>query len=168
MMFFVRYVRKAVGVLTADVAPSEIAAGVTLGALVGLCPFNLFNLLCLLLVVVLFRINVAMLFVSAAAFSGLAYLTAPLLHTIGKSLLETQALKTLWVFFASLPLVPLTSFNHTLMMGGFVVWVFLALPLFFAVRRGVVAFREKLSEKLKKGRVGLVLRVVSWFGIVRR
>ena len=167
-MFFIRYVRKALKALSADVAPSEIAAGVTLGALVGLCPFNLFNLLCLLLVVVLFRINVAMLCVAAVVFSALAYLAAPLLHSAGKSLLLAHSLQPFWGFLASLPLVPLTSFNHTLMMGGFVVWVVLALPLFFAARKGVVLFREKLSEKVKKGRVGLILRIVGWLGILRR
>jgi len=167
-MFFIRYVRKALKTLSGDISPSEIAAGVTLGVLVGLCPFNLFNLLCLVLVVVLFRVNVAMLCVAAAAFSALAYLAAPLLHSLGKALLLAHSLQPFWSSLASLPLVPLTSFNHTLMMGGFVVWVLLALPLFFAARKGVVVFRERLSEKLKKGRVGLILRIVGWLGIVRR
>ena len=168
-MFVLRLLRKSFRVLTADVAPSEIAAGVVLGMFLGLSPFNLFNTLLVLLVVLLFRVNIGILFVSLAAFSGLAYLVAPLLHRIGYFLLvDVSFLAPLWGYLVSLPLVPLTGFNNTLMMGGFCVWVVLVVPVFIGVRKGVEVSRAKLSERFRRGRVGLILRVAGWLGLLGR
>jgi len=168
-LLVLKIIRKTLKALTGDVAAGEIAAGVVLGALLGLLPFNIFNLLVLLLVVAVFRVNVGMFLLSAAAFSGLAYLAGPLLHFVGKLLLvDATFLRSAWEYAASLPLLPLTGFNNTLTMGAFAVWLVIAFPLFKGVKFGVEAFRARLAERIRKGRVGLFLRIAGWLGILGR
>lgn len=169
MLIALRILRKSLKILTGDVSSGEIAGGVILGALLGLCPFNFLNLLFLLLLVAVLRVNMGFFFVSWAVFSGVGYLAGPILHLVGKALLIDAAfLRPVWEYASSLPILPLTDFNNTLMMGGFVVWLVSALPLFKLIKVGVEMFRKKLSERLKKGHIGLVLRLAGWLGILGR
>ena len=73
-----------------------------------------------------------------ALFVPVGFLLDPVFHRIGASLLQAPSLRPLWTAMYNTPLVPYTNFNNTVVLGSFVGWLVLAVPIFFGaqVRRG--------------------------------
>ena len=48
--------------------------------------------------------------------------------------------------------MPLTNFNNTVVLGSVVFAIALAVPLFFALRLGVVRYRATIGERVRQSR----------------
>src|SRR5213593_2919198 len=124
--------------LHSEGTPGQLAAGLALGSILGLTPlWNLHNAVVFALIIVL---NVS--------FAG-AMLGWALFVPVG-FLLDTPALRPLWTALYNAPVVPLTSFNNTIVLGSLVVAAVLWVPLFFASRWGVVRYRATVAERVKR------------------
>src|SRR2546423_12513836 len=51
-----------------------------------------------------------------------------------------------------MPIAPLTNFNNTVVLGSVVFAIVLAVPLFFALRLGVVRYRATIGERVRQSR----------------
>ena len=88
----------------------------------------------------------------------LAYAFDPLFHDIGYTLLaEAQFMSGFWTALYNLPLVPLTRFNNTVVLGSFVLSAVLFPPVFTAMRAGIIQYRERLEPKVRR------LKLVRFF-----
>jgi uncharacterized protein (TIGR03546 family) len=86
-----------------------------------------------------------------ALFVPVGFLLDPAFDWIGRTLLlETPALRPLWTALYNAPVVPLTSFNNTVVLGSLVFALVLWLPLFFAGRWGVARYRATVAERVKR------------------
>jgi len=52
----------------------------------------------------------------------------------------------------NIPLVPYTNFNNTVVLGSFVAWLVLMVPIFFAARYGVAKYRATIGERVRQSR----------------
>jgi uncharacterized protein (TIGR03546 family) len=88
-----------------------------------------------------------------ALFVPAGFLLDPLFHQVGSMLLlGMPALTPLWTTWYNVPVVPYTGFNNTVVLGSFVGWLLLSLPIFFAARYGVARYRATLGERVKRTR----------------
>jgi uncharacterized protein (TIGR03546 family) len=84
-------------------------------------------------------------------FSGIAYLLDPTFHNIGFFLLvDMTSLKAFWTSLYNVPIIGLSRFNNTVVMGSFVTSLGLLFPVFFVSKKGVIAYREKIDPKFQK------------------
>ncbi len=149
--------------LNADVDPSQIAAGLVLGMVLGFTPvLSLHNLIVLLLVCIL-RINFSAVLLSFALFSGLAYLLDPAFIQVGEKVLTSPRLTSLWTSLYQQDIWRLAHFNHTLTMGSLVVSLALLIPLFFISRILIIKYREKILAWIMKSRIVQGLKATKWF-----
>lgn len=141
---------KLIKILRSNQAPSQIAGGFILGLFLGMIPqFNLIHVL-VILVVVLVNVNITAVVFSLAVFKMVAYLLDPVLHALGYSLLvDAGFLQGLWRGLYNAPVIPYTRFYNTVVMGSAVTAMLLAVPLYVAVSRFVIVYREKLEAKIK-------------------
>ena len=58
----------------------------------------------------------------------------------------------MWTSFYNTPIVPLTNFNNTVVLGSVVFAVLFALPLFFATRVAVVRYRATIGERVRQSK----------------
>ncbi|AHC14358.1 TIGR03546 family protein [Salinispira pacifica] len=119
--------------------PGELAAGAACGVILGVLPGGNASWWILFIVFALVKINKGAMILVMLLFMWLASSLDPLLHSLGYGILTAPALNPLFTRMASLPLVPLTRFNNTLVMGGLAA----ALPLWlisYAVFRLLVKF----------------------------
>lgn len=136
-------------VLNSNKDPGEIAAGFSFGIMLVLIPGG--NLLWAALFILGFftRLNLMTAFV----FLGLGKLIVPLidpfLDNIGFYILTLNWLNHFFTKLYSLPLIPFTAFNNTIVMGGFITAVVLALPLWFLFRSFIILYRKNIRDKLK-------------------
>jgi uncharacterized protein (TIGR03546 family) len=121
--------------------PRHVAAGFALGAVWGLVPKgNLFSVIFLLLFFFL-QADKGVALVTALLFTSAGYLLDGLAHGVGLALLTAGGLKPLWAWLYNLPIVPLTKFNNTVVLGNLAIGLLLYLPLYQAGKRGAVHYR---------------------------
>jgi uncharacterized protein (TIGR03546 family) len=132
--------------------PGQVAAGMALGSALGLTPlFNLHNLLIFSLLVLL-NVSFGGGMLGWALFVPIGFLLDPLFAKIGLSLLTAPSLRELWTDWTNTPVLPFTNFNNTVVLGSFVSWVVLAIPIFFAARYGVARYRATVGERVRQSR----------------
>jgi uncharacterized protein (TIGR03546 family) len=153
-MFWLKYVQGLFKTLNENTSPNEIAAGVAIGAIIGLIPKGNLLALALWIVVLLFQVNISMATASIVIFAILGHLTDGLTERLGFLLLTgVPFLKGLWTALYNLPVVPFSSFNNTLVMGNFVFGLLLVTPVFFGMRRFVVTYRTRYRERVMRWKV---------------
>ena len=170
MLALVKLLRSLVQTLHSDGSPAQIAAGVALGAALGLTPIaNAHNLIVLLLLAVL-NVSFAAGLVSWAVFVPVGFMLDPTFDRIGRLLLVgTPALRPLWTGMENVPGVALTNFNNTVVLGSVLAWLALFAPIYFAARYGVVRYRATIGERVRRSRFYKALEasqlynVYTWF-----
>lgn len=135
--------------LNSDTGTNQIAAGVACGLILGFAPMLSLQALLVFLCLFLFRIQIGAALTSAFFFAMVAWLFDPVSHQIGSAILEIEALRPLFTTLYNMPLVPLTRFYNSVVMGAGVVSILLALPVFFLSKRLIVAYREKVVARFQ-------------------
>ena len=151
-MIPLQFLSKFIKILRSAASPSQIAGGFILGMFLGMLP-NIFNPIAVLLIllIIILNVNISTAIFSFAIFSGIAYLFDPLLHSLGFFVLvDITALKPLWVSLYNAPVIPYTRFNNTVAMGSILISIILLVPSYFAVKSGIVKYREKYEPKVQK------------------
>jgi uncharacterized protein (TIGR03546 family) len=151
MLTLLKLLQSLVKTLHSDGTPGQIAAGVALGAALGLTPIvNLHNVLVVLLLALL-NVSFAAGLFAWALFVPVGFLLDPLFDRMGRVLLvETPALQPLWTTWDNTPGLALTNFNNTVVLGSVVAWLVLALPIFALARLGVVRYRATVGERVRR------------------
>lgn len=151
-----RLLKDLVAALHGGSDPRHLAAGFALGAAIGLIPKgNLFAVLFLLLFFAL-RLNKGLALMSAVFFTPVGYAVDGPAHKIGLALLKAPALAGLWTALYDLPIVPLTRFNNTVVLGNLVLGLALFAPLYFFFLRFVAWYNANLAAKIER------LKAVQW------
>jgi uncharacterized protein (TIGR03546 family) len=170
MLTLLKLLQSLVKTLHSEGTPGQVAAGVALGAALGLTPLiNVHNLLIVALICVL-NVSLGGALLGWAVFAPVGFLLDPVFDRVGRQLLlETPALTPMWTTWFNTPVVPYSSFNNTIVLGSVVVWLAASLPIFFAARYGVARYRATVGEHVRRSRFYQVVtaskayNVYTWF-----
>jgi uncharacterized protein (TIGR03546 family) len=170
MLTLLKLVQSLIKTLHSEGTPGQVAAGMALGSVLGLTPLmNVHNLLIAALILVL-NVSVGGALLGWALFLPLGFALDPVFHRVGRQLLlEAPALEPMWTSWFNSPGLPYTNFNNTIVLGSFVTWLALALPIFFAARYGVARYRATLGERVRRSRfynavtASKAYNVYTWF-----
>ncbi len=126
--------RKIVRSLLIGSAPNQLAAGFTVGMVIGVMPKS--NLIALSLCVLLFsmRCNKGLGLAAAVAFSFVGPWTDPFAHKLGLAVLDFGALQATYVSVLNLPLGAWLGFNNTVVAGSFLIGLYVAFPVYWFTR----------------------------------
>jgi uncharacterized protein (TIGR03546 family) len=151
MLTLLKLLQSLVKTLHSDGTPSQIAAGVALGAALGLTPIaNVHNVVVFVLLAVLNVSFGAGLF-GWVAFVPVGFLLDPLFDRLGRRLLiETPTLQPFWTTWDNTPGLALTNFSNTVVLGSVVGWLLLAGPIFVLARIGVIRYRATIGERVRR------------------
>ena len=163
-MIFLKLLAKLLKVLKSGEDPRQIAGGFMLGMMLGLLTLKTLFAAPILLVLILINVNLASAVVGLFIFKLIGFLLDPLLHSLGYWVLtDIPILKDFWTNISSLPLVPFTRFNNTLVMGSFIAAMVLAIPLFWGVKRLIIGYRERAQEKVQNWKIVKILKGTALF-----
>jgi uncharacterized protein (TIGR03546 family) len=123
--------RRVLKSLLASDAPNQLAAGFTLGMIIGLVPKG--NLIAVSLCVLLFslRVNKGLALVAAVLFSAIGPFVDSFSHKLGMALLTTDALQSTYALAFSLPLAPWLEFHNTVVAGTLTMGLYIAYPVYW-------------------------------------
>lgn len=125
--------------------PRMLAVSVAMGMVLGMVPKGNLLAVALVMVILAFRVNVAVAMVSALAFSLIGPLTDPLTHRLGHWVLTRPALWPHWAQLYELPLAPWTRFNNTVVMGS----ILLGAGLFYPSYRASLPVFERRAARTR-------------------
>ncbi|MCL4540154.1 MAG: TIGR03546 family protein [Bacteroidetes bacterium] len=170
-MFWMKFVTNFLKILRAGQTPKQIAGAFALGAIVGLSPILTLQGVVIWLVIFVLDVNLSAAFFSYAAFAMIGYLFDPLFHSLGYFLLvDVAALHGLWTYLYSAPIAPLSRFYNTVVLGSFVTGVILFVPVYFGMKKFVVAYRTHIHAKVEKWKIYQILNrssMIKWYQRIR-
>jgi uncharacterized protein (TIGR03546 family) len=151
--------------LNSATEPFQISLALCFAMIAGLTPlWSLHNILVLLLVLVL-RVNLTTFILGWLGFSGIAYVLDPLFHVFGLHILTHNGLRGLWTALYNTPLLRLSNFNNSILMGSLVISLMLFVPLFFLSNLVIKKYREYLLAWVMKSRLVQALKASKFYGI---
>jgi uncharacterized protein (TIGR03546 family) len=152
MFALIKLIQSLFGALHSEGTPGQLAAGIVLGSFLGLTPlFNLHNIF-IFAALVLLNVSFAGGMLGWVLFVPIGFLLDPLFDWIGHHLLLAESLRDFWTSLYNTPIVPLTNFNNTVVLGSFVFALLLAVPLFFVLRWAVARYRVTVGERVRQSK----------------
>jgi len=148
----IKLIQSLVGALHSEGTPGQLALGIALGSILGLTPLvNIHNAI-VFAALMLLNVSFAGGMLGWALFAPIGFLLDPLFDWIGHSLLLAPSLRGLWTSLYNMPVVPLTNFNNTVVLGSLVFALVLLVPLFFGTRWAVTRYRATIGERVRQSK----------------
>ena len=149
--------------LNSETGTNQIAAGIACGFILGMTPAFSLQTLLVFLIIFLFRVQAGAAFLSAFFFKFLAYLLDPAFDVIGQKVLGVEALKGLFTTLYNMPIVPLTRFNNSIVMGAAVISV-LAFPFVWIGAKILVSkYRVHVVQRFKATKFWKAIQATSFY-----
>jgi uncharacterized protein (TIGR03546 family) len=139
--------------LNSDTATYSLAWGMALGCVLGFSPVISIQAFLVFAICFVFRVQLGAALFSAFFFKIVAYMIDPLADVIGRRILELPELRELFVTLHNMPLVPLTRFNNSIVMGSGIIGFALAIPLFFGFRIFILKYRQHVVARFQKSKL---------------
>jgi uncharacterized protein (TIGR03546 family) len=167
MLALLKLIQSIIKTLHSEGTPGQVAAGMALGAALGLTPLlNVHNLVVFSLIMIL-NVSFGGGMLGWALFVPLGFLLDPVFHAIGLGLLQAPSLRGLWTSMYNTPLVPYTNFNNTIVLGSVVGWLALAVPIFFASRWAVARYRATIGARVQQSKLYKAIMASKAYNIYR-
>src|SRR5689334_5130987 len=131
MGLLIKQLINLIRLLHSDTGQNQIATGLAFGVFLGFAPFLSLQTLLVLFIVFIFRVQLAAAFLSAFFFKLIAFTLDPIADDLGRWALENPSLRDLWSTLYNMPLLPMTRFNNSIIMGSFIISIILCPILFF-------------------------------------
>lgn len=166
-MFPLQFIGKLIKILHSAATPGQIAGGFILGMIMGLTPFWSLHNLVVILILILLNVNIAMAIFGFAICSMFAYLLDPFFHSFGYFLLvDISFMQGIYTSLYSIPIIALSHFNNTVVMGSLASSIILLIPVFMLAKRGVIHYRESVMQRMEKWKIVKAVKgskIYGWY-----
>ena len=149
--------------LNSETGHNSLAAGVAAGFILGFSPMLSLQSILVLLCIFVFRIQMGAAFLAAFFFAFIGYLLDPAFHALGTTILESPALEPLFTKMYNMPLVPLTRFNNSIVMGAGVLTIVLSPVIYFVSLFLIMKYREKVLARFKATKFWKAVQATSLY-----
>lgn len=149
MTFILKQIFGFLKLLNSDTGTNQIASGIACGLILGFAPAFSLQTLLVVILLLFFRIQIGAATIFAFFFSLIAWALDPVAHVLGMAVLELSALQGLFTEMYNMPIIPLTRFNNSIVMGSAVISIVLFPVVFFLSRVMVEKYRATFVAKFK-------------------
>jgi uncharacterized protein (TIGR03546 family) len=166
-MLLLKLLQSFVKALNSQGTPRQVAAGIALGAALGLTPIASLHNVVIVLAAMLLNVSLAGFSLGWALFVPVGFILDPLFDAVGRALLGATALRGLWTALFDLPVVPWSRLNNSVVLGSLVVWAVAFAPLYLVGTWAVAKYRERVYQRLKRMRFFQALSASSLVNVYR-
>ena len=163
MTLLIKQLINLIRLLHSDTGQAQIAAGLAFGVFLGFAPFLSLQTVLVLFVVFIFRVQLGAAFLSAFFFKFVAFLLDPVADPIGRTLLENKSLRPLWTSMYNVPLLPMTRFNNSIILGSFALSILLCPVLYFVFKMLVVKYQTTVVQIFEASRAWKLFKATKLF-----
>lgn len=164
MTIIIKQLLNLIRLLHSDTGQNQIASGLAFGVFLGFAPFISIQTLLVLLIVFIFRVQLGAAFLSAFFFKFIAFLLDPVADIFGRWALENPSFRPTWLSMYNTPFVPMTRFNNSIVMGSFIISLFLCPILFFAFRNLIIKYRSTIVQHIENTKAWKAFKATRFYG----
>ena len=157
MSYLLTPLRRFAHALIGNDSPRQLAAGVTIGMMLGVVPKGNMIAVALGTLLLALKVHRAAGLVVALFFSAIGSFFDGFAHQLGKDVLETAWLQSTFAKLYDLPLGPWIGFNNTVVMGSLLMAIYFSYPCYFFSLCAFQAWQPKAASFLRRHRVTRVL-----------
>lgn len=163
MTFLLKQIFNFLKLLNSDKGTNSIAAGIVCGMILGFTPALSLQTILVIFLLFFFRIQIGAATLTAVFFKMMSFGLDPVFDTTGAAVLEMDSLAGLFTTLYNMPIVPMTRFNNSVVMGSGVVALALAPFVFFGSKVLIRKYREKVVAKFKSTRFWHAFKATTLF-----
>lgn len=149
--------------LNSETGTIQISTGIAAGFVLGMTPFFSLQSILIFILLFIFRIQIGAAFLAAFFFAFIAFLLDPVFHEVGRLILTSKSLEPLFTQLYNMPIIPLTRFNNTIVMGSGVVSILLTPFVFLAARSLVKKYRATVVARIKETKIWKALQATTLY-----
>ncbi|MCM2282151.1 MAG: TIGR03546 family protein [Bdellovibrionaceae bacterium] len=163
MTFMLKQIFSLFKLLNSDTGHNQIAAGVACGLILGFAPVFSLQTVLVIFLLFFFRIQIGAATVTAFFFKLIAWALDPVSNSVGMAVLEMESLRPLFETLYNMPIVPLTRFYNSLVMGAGLVSIALAPVLFFVSKALIIKYRVTVVARFKSTKFFKAMKATSFY-----
>ena len=163
MTLLIKQIISFIQLLHSDTGKNQMAAGLSFGVFLGFAPFISLQTFVVLMIVFLFRVQLGAATLSAFFFKLVAFLSDPVADPLGRSLLENPSLRPIWSQMYNVPLLPMTRFNNSIVMGSFLISLILCPILFFVFRILIQKYQTNIVQQFEQTKVWKAFKASKFY-----
>ncbi|HSA57520.1 MAG TPA: TIGR03546 family protein [Gemmatimonadaceae bacterium] len=168
MLLLLKLLQSLARTLHSEGTPTQIAAGLALGAALGLTPlFSPHNLL-VVSALALLNVSFGAGMLGMTLFAPFGFALDPVFDRVGNALLiQAASLRPLWEFADGTPVLALLNLNNTVVAGSIAGWLVLFVPIFLLARLGVLRYRATIGSRVQQSRAFQAVRASRIYTVYR-
>jgi len=163
MTFMLKQIFSLFKLLNSDTGHNQIAAGIACGLILGFAPVFSLQTTLVIFLLFFFRIQIGAATVTAVFFKLIAWALDPVSNSIGIMVLEMEALRPTFEMLYNMPIVPLTRFYNSLVMGAGVLSILLAPIVFFVSKALIIKYRATIVARLKDTKSFKAMKATAFY-----
>jgi uncharacterized protein (TIGR03546 family) len=155
-MFWIKLLTNFIKIMREGQTPNQVAGGFALGMIVGISPTLTLQGIAIWFIIFVLDVNLSAALLAFTVFALIAFLADPLFHALG--------------YFLLVDVDALRGFYNTVVMGTFVSGLILFFPVFYGMKRFVIAYRSTIGARVEKWKIYQVLKrnaLVTWYTKIR-
>jgi len=160
-------IKKVFKILKSSLSPNQIAFSFTLGVFAGLPPIGLHVIIPITLAM-LMRGSFRAFLLSMGLFKLISVAVAPGSYAIGRFFLDSRrGLDSMWRALFHLPVAAPMGYGRYLLLGGLVLSLVIAIPVFLLMRFLVIKYRRSFTTWVAGWNMSGKLRNKKWTSFLR-
>jgi uncharacterized protein (TIGR03546 family) len=156
-----KIIKKIFNLLNSQADPTQIVIGVILAMFIALLSPSFFNVLIIFLLALLLNCNFGIFFICAGIFKILTIVIDPVGDILGRWILTLDFLLPLWKTVSEIPVLTLTDFNNTIIMGDFIIGIILTPVIWILTMKIIEYYRKNIRDKIIKFKIIQILTGVD-------
>ncbi len=149
--------------LNSETGHNQLAAGISAGFVLGMTPMLSLQSFLIFICIFFFRIQAGAAFLAAFFFAFAGWLLDPIFHAIGTTVRSLESLQGIFTSMYNMPLLPLTRFNNTIVMGSGVVTLALSPIVFLLSRTLILKYRVTVVARIKETKMWKGIQATSFY-----
>jgi len=149
--------------INSETGTNQIASGIAAGFILGMSPLLSLQVLFLFTCILVFKIQIGAVFISAFFFAFIAWLFDPAFHALGSFLLETNALQGFFTALYNMPLLPFTRFNNSIVLGAGVLALALSPLIYLISKTLLIKYRTTVLSYIQQTKAWKVIKSTALF-----
>ena len=149
--------------LNSETGHNQIASGIAMGFILGLSPTLSLQSVLVFLLIFVFRVQLGAALIASFFFKFMAFFLDPVVDPLGQWILELPSLRALFVELYNMPIVPLTRFNNSIVMGSGILAVMLFPFVFLVSRTLILKYREAIVARFGESKLWKAFAATSLY-----
>ncbi|MGC6368076.1 MAG: TIGR03546 family protein [Candidatus Marinamargulisbacteria bacterium] len=157
-------IKKLIKFLNSNESISNIAFSSTLALIFALLPFNAILHFIGIIGLIVFNGNFFVFLFFTPIFELFSNVFYPFFDHLGNWFLTIQSFQSVYKSIYELPFINLIDWNNSIMMGGLLFSIIIAIPVYYLHKVSLTKYRKLIMPIIERSKLRHIFKFPSWLG----